>query len=185
MHNGSHGSVFVWVSGSLVTACDPSFSLIHIISCCTQNGDRIVIIDSLMSVHPMHTQSWTWVGTWVHPYGLSWVVIVFLWYWRIPRHEINNVAMFSAIPCVNFLQEVLQRVRLLNAPAYRPIGRYRRSKQQMNDILKSSGRYTQLRQPILTLSLTLNPNFHHFCTNNAPFLTGNKHTANDVWSTHV
>jgi len=180
-----HGSVFVWVSGSLVTACDPSFSLIHIISCCTQKW-RSYCDHRLSDVTSPNAYSKLDMG-WdlVHPYGLSWVVIVFLWYWRIPRHEINNVAMFSAIPCVNFLQEVLQRVRLLNAPAYRPIGRYRRSKQQMNDILKSSGRYTQLRQPILTLSLTLNPNFHHFCTNNAPFLTGNKHTANDLWSTHV
>ena len=37
---------------------------------------------------------------------------------------------------------------------------------------------TPLRQPTLTPTLILNPIF--FCTNNAPFSTGNEHTANDV-----
>ena len=81
---------------------------------------------------------------------------------------------------------------------YRPIGRYRRLKQKMNDILKTSARYsaatTNLKRntnSVLTLSLTLlapptvgllavtpNPNFLRI--NNAPFATGNQRTANDV-----
>jgi len=31
-----------------------------------------------------------------------------------------------------------------------------------------------------TIGVTVNPNFHHFCKNNAPFSTRNKRTANDV-----
>jgi len=33
---------------------------------------------------------------------------------------------------------------------------------------------------ILTLTLTLNPNFLHSCTSSAPFATRNNRTANDV-----
>ena len=59
---------------------------------------------------------------------------------------------------------------LINAAAYRPIGRYRRSTKKINKVLKTSGRYGPA-----TTNPTVNRNF--FCANNALFATGNVHTA--------
>jgi len=53
----------------------------------------------------------------------------------------------------------------------RLVGRYRRSKNRKLKLVAD----TPLRQ--LTLTLTLNNNFHHFCTNDAQIATGSKHTA--------
>jgi len=57
------------------------------------------------------------------------------------------------------------------------VGRYRRSKQRKSMTSFKLVTDTPLRQLTLTLTVNLRP--HFFCTNNAPFATGNKHTAND------
>ena len=56
-------------------------------------------------------------------------------------------------------------VSVINTSAYRPIGRYRRSKhRKLVTSLKPVANATlrRGRTLILTLTLTLNPNFHHF-----------------------
>ena len=69
-------------------------------------------------------------------------------------------------------------VQLINASAYRPIGRYRRSKRRKSMTTLQLVADTPLRQLTLTL-LILSLNHNYFRTNNAAFATGKKRTTTD------